>query len=149
MFFDPESTKLPPGFAQWKVLAYASYALVSKRRAVSAVPMIKNDSRPLPTPLLYRARPSESTSLDRRYTVLGVATNDFPPSTNHEALVKAIERANSTGDAIRLLAGTHLTKPGLRLLTPIGANGLVMTGPKPGTLVKPARIQRPDDSIGV
>src|SRR6516162_3237046 len=78
-----------------------------------------------------------------------MATIDVPPSTDTNALVTAIERANATGDAIRLLAGTHLTKPGLRLRTPIGPKGLVMTGPKPGRLIPPARIQRPDDSIGV
>ncbi len=67
---------------------------------------------------------------------------DLPPSDNTDALAKAIERATSTGDPIRLLAGTHFTKPGLRLLTLIGPKGLVLNGPRT------ARIQRPDRSIG-
>ena len=74
---------------------------------------------------------------------------DVPPSNNTDALISAIQAASEKGEAVRLLSGTHLTKPGYRLLTPIGPKGLVMSGPKPGPLVPPARIQRPDRSIGI
>src|SRR5207253_1948237 len=74
---------------------------------------------------------------------------DIPPSNDTDALITAIQTASGRGDALRLLSGTHLTKPGLRLLTPIGPKGLVMSGPKPGPLTPPARIQRPDRSIGI
>ena len=75
-------------------------------------------------------------------------TVDVPPSNDTDALIKAIQTASEEGEAVRLLSGTHLTKPGFRLLTPIGPRGLVMSGPKPGPLTPPARIQRPDRSIG-
>jgi hypothetical protein len=75
---------------------------------------------------------------------------ELPPSDNTESLSIAIERATTTGEPLRLLPGTHLTKPGVRLLTPIGPKGLTMTGP--GTIAtlnaNVARIQRPDRSIG-
>lgn len=73
---------------------------------------------------------------------------DLPPSNDPDALAKAIETATSTGEPLRLLAGTHFTKPGLRLFTPIGPKGLALTGPGVGQIPGVARIQRPDLSIG-
>src|SRR5437016_980246 len=75
---------------------------------------------------------------------------DLPPSDNTDSLSKAIEQATTTGEQLRLLPGTHFTKPGVRILTPIGPKGLTLTGPGPIAPLKSnvARIQRPDRSIG-
>jgi hypothetical protein len=73
----------------------------------------------------------------------------LPPSQDTEALANAIQAATSTGQPLQLLAGTHLTRPGFNLFTPIGPNGLVMTGPKPGPFSPPALIKRSDHSIGI
>jgi hypothetical protein len=78
---------------------------------------------------------------------------ELPPSDNTESLSRAIEQATTTGEPLRLLPGTHLTKPGVGIRTPIGPKGLTLTGPGSittlaGNVGNVARIQRPDHSIG-
>ena len=72
----------------------------------------------------------------------------IPPSNDVNALAKAIHKATTAGEALELLPGVHLTKPGVKLTTPIGPKGLVMRGSKPDASGQVARIQRPDFSIG-
>ena len=71
----------------------------------------------------------------------------LPPSNDVDALANAIQQATHNGEPLVLLPGLHLTKPGLKPLTPIGPKGLVMGG-KPGPLGAVATIQRPRQSVG-
>lgn len=72
----------------------------------------------------------------------------IPPSNDVNALGKAIHKATTAGEALELLPGVHLTKPGVKLTTQIGPKGLVMRGSNPNASGQVARIQRPDFSIG-
>ena len=70
----------------------------------------------------------------------------LPPSSDVNALANAIQQATTSGEALVLLPGVHLTKPGIKPLTPIGPKGLVM-GSNPGPLTV-ATIQRPKFTVG-
>ena len=71
----------------------------------------------------------------------------LPPSNDVNALANAIQQATRSGEPLLLLPGAHLTKPGIKLVTPIGPNGLVMTSSNPGPLTF-ATIERLKDSVG-
>ncbi|HEY7334155.1 MAG TPA: hypothetical protein VH639_04665 [Bryobacteraceae bacterium] len=72
---------------------------------------------------------------------------ELPPSSNVDALANAIQQATTSGEPLVLLPGVHLTKPGIKPVTPIGPNGLVMAGSNSGPLTF-ATIQRPKFSVG-
>src|SRR2546421_2341409 len=69
-------------------------------------------------------------------------TIHLPPSSDTSALTNAIETATATNQALVLLPGVHLTRPGYGQTIPIGPNGLHLSG------TSDALIQRPEKSIG-
>jgi len=72
----------------------------------------------------------------------------LPPSTDHDALPRAIGKASADGVPLLLEAGTHFTKPGQNPPIEIGANGLRMGfAGRAGDPAGPAIVARPDGSL--
>lgn len=69
----------------------------------------------------------------------------LPPSTDHDALARAIAQASAAGVPLLLEAGTHPTEPGQNPPIEIGANGLRL-GSAPGAHGA-AIVARPDASL--
>lgn len=79
-----------------------------------------------------------------------MATMVLAPSDDQTALVTAIEKASTRGLLLRLLPGTHFTRPGRGQLIRLGANGLRMNAAPAGKTASgsgAATIKRPDHSI--
>jgi hypothetical protein len=71
----------------------------------------------------------------------------LPPSDDKTALVDAINVAAKSGRDLLLEPGVHYTKPGFRLMIPIGPQGLRMASFASSKSSAKATIRRPDHSV--